>query len=147
MTTWTAALPYFSETELACKCCKVIKLDVRFAVALPALRQKWGKPFSTSSVCRCPTHNVKEGGHPRSLHLTDNPSWPTAGAAAADVKWRNWPTVEKIAFARLAHSMGLRVGLHDGFCHVDLGTAIPGVGAKPFVYGTWSSPFSPEDVF
>jgi hypothetical protein len=145
MSTWAQALPYFSIKELGCNCCGLVKLDLRFAAMLPRLRQEWGKPLTPNSICRCPKHNAAQGGHPRSLHLTDNPNWPTTGTAAADIAWRHWETGEKIKFARLAHAQGFRVGLHNGFLHVDLGRVL-GMSPKPFIYGDWSNIFSPEDV-
>jgi hypothetical protein len=145
MSTWSQAIPYFTDKELGCRCCGLVKLDLRFAAMLPALRQAWGKSLTPSSVCRCPKHNVSVGGHPRSLHLTDNTHWTTGGAAAADITWRNWDSTEKLKFARLAHEMGFRVGLHDGFIHVDIGRLL-GTSAKPFLYGAWSGSFNPEDI-
>jgi len=145
MIAWVSALPFFPENELACRCCGVVKLDIRFAAMLPALRQVWGKPLTPSSVCRCPKHNVRVKGHPTSLHLTENSKWPTTGAAAADIAWRDWPTLDKLQFARMAHKHGFRVGLHDGFCHLDLGREL-GINPKPFLYGTWTGVFNPENI-
>ena len=145
MTAHTAAIPFFSNKELSCPCCGVIKLDVHFAATLSYLRSKHDSGLVLNSVCRCPSHNAKIGGHPTSLHLTQNEKWQTAGTMAADVAWRNWPTEGKIKFARLAYSLGLRVGLHDGFCHVDLGRKL-GISPKPFLYGTWGNAFSPEEI-
>lgn len=146
MTVWLTPVPYFSAKELACHCCGVIQMDMRFAAMLPALRARWDKPLQLNSVCRCPAHNTREKGHPDSLHLIRNDKWKTYGTMAADVRWRSWETEEKLRFARLAHEMGFRVGLHDGFCHVDLGRTL-GISPKPFLYGTaWSNPFNPEDV-
>lgn len=142
----TSPIPFFTAKELACPCCDVIQLDINFAAHLGYLRAKWGKPLTANSVCRCPTHNAKVGGHQNSLHLTKNPKWKTAGTMAADIAWRGWSTEEKIKFARLAHEMGLRIGLHDGFCHVDLGRTIDGISARPFQYGTWSGEFTPDEI-
>jgi hypothetical protein len=142
---WTEALPYFPAHELACKCCGLIKIDLEFAAMLPALRAAWGKSLTPTSVCRCPKHNVNVGGHPTSLHLTENPKWKTAGTMAADIAWRSWPTPEKLRFARIAHALGFRVGLHDGFCHLDGGRKL-GVNPRPFLYGEWSGAFKPDEV-
>jgi hypothetical protein len=146
---WTSALPYFSEAELACKGTGVIKLDLRFAAALPALRVAWGRPLSPASVCRAPLYNEAVKGHPNSLHLTDNPTHPTHGTMAADIAWRNWPAQQRLQFARLAYSLGWSVGLHDGFCHVDLRKALnlPNLPQAVFLYGSNWSGFSREEVF
>ncbi len=145
MTTWTDAIPYFARAELACKGTGTILLDARFAAHLPALRAAWGKPLSPTSVCRTPAHNDSVGGHPRSLHLTENPEHPTRGTMAADIAWRDWPAQRKLDFARLAYRMGWSVGLHDGFCHVDLRRMI-GLTKAVFVYGAWSAPFARDEV-
>jgi hypothetical protein len=145
MSVWTGALPYFPVNEIACKCCGLVKIDLRFAAMLPALRRAWDEPLTPTSLCRCPAHNAKSGGHVTSLHLTDNTKWPTTGSAAVDIAWRAWPTAKKVAFARLAHRQTFRVGLHDGFCHLDLGRILE-MSPKPFLYGTWTGAFAPEDI-
>jgi hypothetical protein len=146
MRAWEQALPYFPAKELACKCCGVVKIDLRFAAMLPALRQAWGRPLTPTSVCRCPAHNAaQKDAHPTSLHLTENSRWQTGGAAAADIAWREWPAFVKLQFARMAHEHGFRVGLHDGFCHIDIGREL-GITPRPFIYGTWSGQFTAEDI-
>lgn len=143
---WNRELPYFAETELRCQCgCGQLRLDIHFAAALPALRLAWGGPLIPNSVSRCREHNNAIPGHPRSLHLIDNPVHETDGAAAADITWRNWPIQTKLRFARLAWSMGWSVGLHDGFCHVDRRADV-GLAQSVFLYGDWSGDFGPDDV-
>lgn len=143
---WTDALPYFPRHELACKGSGIIKIDVRFAARLPALREAWGKPLTPTSVCRSPAHNKAVGGHPNSLHLTENHRHPTAaGTLAADISWRDWNRADRISFARLAWDMGFAVGLHDGFVHVDL-RAVVGLSPTVFLYGTWTGDFGPRDI-
>ncbi len=145
MTVHSAGIPFFSYKELSCPCCGVVQVDQNFAAALSYLRSKAGRALKLNSVCRCTKHNTRIGGHPNSLHLIENPKWKTQGTMAADVAWRNWPTEEKLSFAKLAHGLGLRVGLHDGFCHVDLGRTLD-ISPRPFLYGEWSNAFKPEDV-
>jgi hypothetical protein len=152
------AIAYFGAHELDCNGTRdigkdghpipgtgVIKMDPRFARALPELREAWGEPLLTNSVCRTPAHNTRIGGHWRSLHLTDNPHWPSVGSMAADIRWRSWSTTKKLAFARMAYSMGWSVGLHDGFCHVDRRADI-GLTKRCFLYGTWGGVFDPSEV-
>ncbi len=143
---WTSALPYFSVAELACKGTGVVKLDIRFAAALPALRVAWSRPLIPTSVCRAPIYNEAVRGHPNSLHLTDNPVHPTHGCMAADLAWRDWPERQRLDFARLAHKMGWAVGLHDGFVHVDLRAEL-GLQPAVFLYGKNWTGFSPKEVF
>lgn len=142
---WDKAIPYFSEKELACKSSGIVKLDRRFAAMLPALRVAWGKSLTLSSVCRTPEHNQKVGGHPRSLHLTENSAHDTEGTMAADIAWRHWSRLEQLKFARLAYKMNWAVGLHDGFIHVDRRHDL-GVQKTVFLYGTWNG-FSRKEVF
>ena len=149
MNTWNEAIPFFSKDELACKGTGIVKLNREFAAMLPALRRAWGKPLTPNSVCRTPEYNRQinngEGGHPHSLHLTENPKHPIEGTAAADIRWRGWKEEDQLKFARLAYSLGFAVGLHDGFCHVDWrqGAGLPQLC---FLYGTWTGGFSTKDV-
>lgn len=148
MSHWDKALPFFPEHELACQHCDRILLDRRFAAALPALRLAAGRALYPTSVTRCPAHNRSVRGHPNSMHLTENPKWPTDGCMATDLAWRGWPLPEKLEFARLAFRLGWSVGLHDGFCHVDRRADL-GLDDLPqgaFLYGDWSGGFDAGDV-
>lgn len=145
MSVWTEALPYFPKSQLACKGSGVVKLDIRFAVLLPLLREKWGKALTPSSVCRTPKHNTAVKGHPNSLHLTENPTHKTNGTCAADIRWADWTVSEQLRFAKLAYSLGFSVGLHKSFCHIDLRT-IAGLPQSVFLYGTWTGAFKPAKI-
>ncbi len=142
---WTGALPYFTEKELACQGSGVILLDDRFAARLPALRAECGFPLIPTSVCRTPEHNEDVGGHLRSLHLTENPVHPTDGCMAADIYWELWSKEKKLKFAQLAWCLNWSVGLHDIFIHIDRRKDIK-LQQAVFVYGSWSSPFNPGMV-
>lgn len=148
MKIWTEALPFFPKQELACSHCGLVHLDIRFAVALPSLRNAAGKALYATSVTRCPRHNKNVGGHPHSMHLTENPKWPTWGAMAADIAWRRWPLRAKLDFAQLAFRHGWSVGLHDGFCHVDRRADLEqsNLPQAVFIYGQWSGGFDAADV-
>jgi hypothetical protein len=144
----TTAIPYLSASELACKGTGIIKLDPRFVSAWPVLREAWGSPITPNSVCRSPEHNKKEGGNPNSLHMTENPKWPTLGAMALDARWRGWTVFNQLRFARLAYSLGWSVGLHNGFCHIDrrADLGIAELTQKVFLYGEWDGRFKPSDI-
>lgn len=144
----TNRIPYFTETELACKSSGIVCMDPRFAAELPRLREAWGRPLTLNSVCRTPAHNAAAGGHPSSLHLTANPRWPTLGAMAADVRWRDWHVADMLAFARLAWRLGWAIGLHNGFCHVDRrgDLVLSELPRQVFVYGSWDGRFGPDAV-
>jgi hypothetical protein len=152
----TTAIEFFSQAELECKGSRkdnapgtgVIKLDPRFAVALPELRRTWGKSLNPNSICRTPEHNTKVGGNPNSLHMTENAKWPTIGTMAADISWRGWPVEEQLAFARVAWGMGWAIGLHNGFCHVDrrADLGLPNLPQSVFLYGEWANNFNRDDI-
>lgn len=146
MTPVTKPFSKFSQQELQCKGTGVILLDPRFVDKLTTFREDvYKKPIHPSSVCRTPEHNDKVGGHPSSLHLTKNPKHNTLGTAAIDCKWRHISTEEQLAFAALAYKHGFSVGLHNGFCHLDLRT-VAGLAQHVFIYGTWDNAFSAQDV-
>lgn len=146
MMIWLSDLPYFSMAELACKCpCQQVKLDIRFAAALPMLRQEWGQPLTLNSVCRCPTHNNAVGGKINSYHLTANPAYPVAGTMAADIRWHDWAADKQRAFATLALARDWSVGLHQAFVHVDR-RHDTGKAKTVFLYGEWLGAFGPADI-
>lgn len=145
MKSWTSSIPFFEASELACQGTGALLLDVHLAVHLPYLRLKWGRPLSLTSACRSPEHNLSEGGHPRSLHLTDNPVHPTNGCAAVDVYWESWREADQLAFAKLAWSLGWAVGLHDTFCHIDRRVDF-GLKQRVYLYGQWTGGFDREEV-
>lgn len=49
---------YFTDPELACKCCGEQKMQPDFMRKVEALREACGFPFAVSSAYRCPKHNA-----------------------------------------------------------------------------------------
>ena len=102
--------PHFYEHEFACKCCGQTgdKKQLMILVArLEMLRSKFNKPVFVVSGYRCPDHNKRVGGAPKSQHLLTQ---------AADIR------VEGISperIAKLAHGIFNGIGLYDSFTHVD----------------------------
>lgn len=143
MKSWKSALPYFSEKELACHHCGIIRLDIIFASALVAIRHIWGVPLTPTSVCRCPEHNKAVSGHRNSLHLTVNPLHETEGCAAIDINWLFWTIEDQLEFAKLAWSSGWSIGLSKMFIHLDARFFILKVGLPQhiFQYDNWHHPF------
>ena len=138
---WAETLPFFARAELACRHCGTIRMDHRFAAALPYLRLTWGRPLKLTSVCRCPAHNVASKGHPTSMHLTVNPKYPDlSGTAAADIYWEDWNPADQEKFYNHAWSLGWACGLHDTFLHVDR-RSIVGKPQLTFLYGEWNGTF------
>lgn len=141
MKNFNSAIPYFTRSELACKCCGVVSLDMVFAIKLPLLRHSWGKGLTPSSVCRCGPHNTRVGGHKRSLHLMDNPVHPTNGTCAVDIKWGNWSVGDQLAFAKLAYFMGWSVGLDVSFIHIDSRVESAELPQAVYTYSNWDGRF------
>ena len=77
-------LDHFFRSELACPTTGEVRLAPGFGEALERLRVELGASLYLINVCRSPMHNVKVGGHPRSLHLTVNEHWGTGGTRAVD---------------------------------------------------------------
>jgi hypothetical protein len=59
---------------------------------------------------------------------------------ACDIRWRDWSLQDQLDFAQLALSRGWRVGLHNGFCHIDRLLDIAPESKKVFLYGTYTGP-------
>jgi hypothetical protein len=106
-------LKYFTYRELRCKASLGFRLADGFGKAIDDLREAWGKPLIVTSCCRSAEYNRQIGGHPRSLHVYDNPYYPTNGTCAIDVK----ETSEH--FRALAWDMGFSIGRGNGFTHLD----------------------------
>lgn len=97
-------LKYFTEKELACKCCGVDKTTPEFKEKLDELRELYGKPLIVNSAYRCPKHNAEVGGVKNSQHLL---------GIAADIK-----DVSK-DFRDLAYSLGWTLIEYKRFTHID----------------------------
>jgi hypothetical protein len=63
---------YFSEDELKCQGSGELNLAPGFLGMLTWLRIIMDEPMIVTSACRSPEHNRAIGGHPKSLHLTQN---------------------------------------------------------------------------
>jgi len=138
---WTKGLPYFSKRELKCKGSGELKLDIRFASALPELRRQWGAPLTPTSVCRSPQYNSDIGGHKNSLHQTYNQKHPVSGTMAVDIFWDSWPDEDKYQFYVLANNLNWSCGLNLGFIHLDRRSDIS-LGLITFDYPSWDNRFA-----
>lgn len=126
------ATPYFKVKELACKGTGEFKADPLFLCYLSVLRHKMGKPFIINSGCRAPSHNKAVGGHPNSLHSTENPKYPTA-TMAVDVSTRGWTEAERQKLIKIAKADGWNIGLAETFLHLDRGQDV-GISARTWNY-------------
>lgn len=127
----------FSAREFACKCggkysdCRRIWISRNMVIGAEKLRTIYG-PFTPISACRCPRHNVAQGGSPQSQHMT---------GYALDIPARF--TVAKIKGLRYFHAIGHNGSVSTGTVrHVDNRAAGPsniprvsGNPATPYTYG------------
>lgn len=113
-------LRYFTDAELACKCCGVVRLAHGFGEQLDALREAWGVSMLLTSACRCRKHNAAVGGKPNSFHRFDKVSsdpYYTPGTCAVDVSISDGPSAWRLA--KLAMDNGWSVGVNKTFLHLD----------------------------
>lgn len=131
MTTITSPVPWmqvkpaewpwshFTPAEVACKSTGFILLHPGFMDALQALRAGFGRSMTVTSCCRTKAHNEKVGGHPRSLHVCDEPQHPgQKGTLAVDIAVANAVAARDLGL--LALNTGWSVGVpRTGFIHLD----------------------------
>lgn len=109
----------FTDTELKCRCgCGLLKLHRGFRDELVALRMEFGRPMKVTSCCRCAKHNDSVGGHPRSLHVGDEPQHPEqSGTLAIDIATSSG--LYRASLFALAWQRGWSLGWGNGFLHLD----------------------------
>ncbi|HWR41832.1 YcbK family protein [Sporomusa sp.] len=105
---------YFSESELACKCCGQLPaggMGERLLQVLDAIREAVGSPVSLSCAYRCPEHNAEVGGVPNSYHIQ---------GIAADVLVPDGMSVDELAsIAEQCGAKGIGRYYSQEFVHVD----------------------------
>ena len=108
----------FSPDELRCKGTAMLIVSDQFMDALQTLREEFSRPMLLTSACRSADHNRKIGGHPRSLHVCDEPARPEQqGCLAVDVA-----VVDGAYRGHLvstAWRLGWSVGWNKTFVHLD----------------------------
>lgn len=99
---------FFSDDEMRCPCCGIVKMDDRFMSMLDNFRATWGRPLFVTSGFRCKIHNKKVGGKPDSKHLSGE---------AADI---GVGPSERYEFMKLAMRLGFGgLGVAKTFVHLD----------------------------
>ena len=107
----------FTNEELASPDTGEVGFAAGFASRLKDLRQAFGESMIVTSACRSRVYNEQIGGHPRSLHVYDQPHHDVSGCAAIDIL-----TTDSAYRARLvatALDFGWSVGVGNGFVHLD----------------------------
>jgi uncharacterized protein YcbK (DUF882 family) len=100
----------FYRDEFACKCgCGFDDIDMRVVRLCQMVRDFFDAPVKISSGCRCPAHNKKERGSPRSQHLL---------GTAADIKVRHVPPSVVHEYCESLDPGGL--GSYPTFTHIDV---------------------------
>lgn len=132
-------LPSFTADELRCKGSGLLILAPGFGQALQGLRDalfaETGRGMIINSACRSAAHNKVVGGHPRSLHVCDEPHWPTGGTCAVDVRAiKGEDDTYRQLLDALAWERGWSVGDHPRFLHLDLRTEYAGRPQARFTY-------------
>lgn len=122
----------FTRRELQCKGTGIVRLAPGFADELRDLRLAFNEPMIVASACRTADHNQSVGGHPRSLHVCDEPYWPTGGCCAIDI--RTTDAAYRARLVKLALEMGWSGGVHRSFVHLDRRTQYAGLPQGVFPY-------------
>lgn len=102
-------MAYFTEKELACKCCGVDGTTIEFKTALDKLRGMFGKPMIVNCAYRCSKHNAEVAGSKGSYHVKGE---------AIDIKIPNG--AYRTDLVKLALSLGWSVGIYKNFIHLDI---------------------------
>lgn len=104
---------HFLESELACHCgCGVNGTVQELLDALEAFRSLVGAPVTLDCAYRCPAHNAKIGGAPKSQHVLGR---------AADVKVKGKTARDLYGIALQVPAIrGLGVDDHKQYLHLDV---------------------------
>ena len=109
----------FQRWEFVCRCsCGFDDIDLGLVTTLQRLRDEVGKPVQVNSGCRCPTHNRRVGGSPRSQHMVGR---------AADIRVDGMTSIQIIDVLKrlyLDHEayVGFAYAVNGAVVHVDVRT-------------------------
>lgn len=110
--------PHFSRHEFRCRGCTSSlfcahfpsdTVDTQLLTILEAVRDHFGQPVTVTSGSRCPPHNARVGGAPRSKHLTGR---------AADIQVRMVTPKAVADFIEAEFNPG-GLAAYSSFTHVD----------------------------
>lgn len=125
-------MKYFTDKELQCPETGTYKLAKGFDKRLDLLRSFYGKPLKVNSGARSKNYNIYVGGHPRSLHVYDDPYHSTGGCCAVDISITNG--VDRLLLIEAAIDLGFSIGVASNFIHVDDRTRVLGLTQRLYVY-------------
>ena len=125
-------MKYFTDEELRSPDTLEYVLARGFAERLDTLRELYGKPMVITSAARSKEYNKSIGGHPKSLHVYDEPYHPTGGCAAVDVSIRD--SADRYNFIQCAQRMKFSVGINKTFIHIDDRSRLLGFAPRAFLY-------------
>lgn len=109
---------HFSENEMRCRHCSACEVDMRLITALEELRALVG-PLHILSGYRCPEHNKRVGGAPKSEHVLGR----AADVVATKVGLRE--LYEAALKVPAFKSSGIGIYPDEGFVHVDVARSKP----------------------
>ena len=105
---------FFEESEFACHCCGVTKMDAEFMRKIINLRLAFAGPIIVNSGYRCAEHNKAVGGNEHSAHLEGK---------AADIKVMGERAGKFMGLADYCGFKGIGVNQKGGwasrFIHID----------------------------
>ena len=108
----------FSPDEMRCKGSGMLIVSDQFMDSLQALREELSRPMRLTSACRSAAHNKSVGGHPRSLHVCDEPARSEQqGCLAVDVAVIDGSYRGHLVST--AWRLGWSVGWNKTFVHLD----------------------------
>lgn len=100
---------HFDRREFACNCgCGFDTVDAELLTLLEKIRVYFGSPVRINSGCRCPDWNKKQGGSPKSQHLTGK---------AADIVVSGVSPADVADYAEKINAGG--IGRYSTFTHID----------------------------
>ena len=102
---------HFSRYEFTCKCgCGFDTVDAELLTVLEDLRERFDRPVTINSGCRCEKHNESINGGKRSQHLIGR---------AADVVVKNVDTAVVYRYLREKHPGKFGIGGYPKWVHID----------------------------
>lgn len=115
----------FYADEFWCKHCRKMKFHPGFMDRLQGVRTELQLPMHPTSGCRCAFYNREIEGHPKSLHILDEPQHPgQKGTMAVDIATSNGPYRGRLFVIAYRHGFSIGWNAKRGFLHLDWRIAV-----------------------